>query len=261
MPIAWRFVLPLLLLGGGAVTLYFCSRDDAYAILDRAIAAHGGPNSVARANVGRVKMKGIEGIPPAAFTIDVIKEETFHLPGRVRRWEQRVSHLTGQEEKRVAVLKDAKYRQRLNKGEVRVRPATEADEKDLLVIPLRMLLHLREQGAQLTMLEDVEVEGKPAAGIRLLIDGAAQGDLYFDKSTGHLVKWQSHIVIPATKDHLPREMTMERVYADYKTFDGIPLPTKIKTYFDGHKAPHEQYQVTHAEFPEQIDDKIFETLD
>src|SRR5438874_1306534 len=58
--------------------------DEARAILDRAIEAHGGEDRIARTTVGHVVARGKFALPDFP-ECDVTWEETFDLPGRYRR--------------------------------------------------------------------------------------------------------------------------------------------------------------------------------
>lgn len=250
MRLGLRLLVAGLLLAGAAI--YFWPRDEARVILDRAITAHGGTAGVARCNTGRVKVEGILGIRP--FATEIRREEIFQLPGRIKRVEKMTSY-DGAQRTRVAILKDGQWRQQVNQDEVQVRPAGENDDKELLAQMLRMLMHLRDQGLPLVKLADSDVEGLPAEGIQLGTEEQLLGHFYFDKQTHLLSKWRRHQVHPETRQTLVEE----RLFLNYKPFDGIPLPTTLRTFYDGRK--YEDLVVTQASFPDHLDASGFDSLE
>jgi hypothetical protein len=243
-----RLLLAVVLLGGAAV--YFWPRDDARSILDRAITAHGGPAALARSSTGKVKIEGTTGIRPLVTTIS--REEIFQLPGRFKRIEK--MNFGGEQRTRVSVLKDGQWREKIDQEAVETHPAAEGDDKDSLAQTLRILTDLRSQRIPLVKIDDIDVEGRLAYGVRIGAEEQVGGQLYFDKQTHLLRKRQRRRQHPETE----RELVEERLFLNYKPFDGVLLPTTIRTYYDGRQ--YEELVVIQASFPDHLDESLFESL-
>ena len=66
------------------------------------------------------------------------------------------------------------------------------------------LVPLLDKESKLALLADVDVEGKPAAGIRLTREGRREISLYFDKDSGRLARidWRAyHVTFENWKEH------------------------------------------------------------
>ncbi len=66
------------------------------------------------------------------------------------------------------------------------------------------LAPLLEKDSKLALLPDLEVDGKPAAGIKLTREGRREISLYFDKGTGRLARidWRTyHVTFENWKEH------------------------------------------------------------
>lgn len=246
MRLVWRIGVPLVLLAGLAV--YFWYRTDAHAILARAIRAHGGQASAARCQIGQIKVKGKQGWPPS---IAFEREETFHLPGRLKRVVREELIISKQQRRRISVLKDGVWRDRVDDGAIQTRPAKDGDDRDLLPITVTVLLRLRDDPFHLSKLEPVSIEGRPADGILVKAAGEHFADLYFDQ--------ESHLLVKMVKQLDAGSGILEFVYQDYESIDGILLPRRIQIYHDGNRT--EQLGVLSARFPAQIDDSIFESVE
>ena len=66
------------------------------------------------------------------------------------------------------------------------------------------LAPLLEKDSKLALLPDLDVDGKPAAGIKLTREGRREISLYFDKETGRLarINWRTyHVTFENWKEH------------------------------------------------------------
>src|SRR5436853_6227629 len=88
---------------------------------------------------------------------------------------------------------------------------------------------LNEKGMELSALDETKVDGKPAVGVRVKSKGHRDVQLYFDKSSGLLVKRQYKVLDPGSG----QEVSQEVVFGDYQDKDGVKHYRKIAAYRDG----------------------------
>jgi hypothetical protein len=115
----------------------------------------------------------------------------------------------------------------LSKEEVaEVREELYADEVERLA-PL-----LKGKGFELSSLGEAKVGGKPAVGVRVTHKGQRDVSLYFDKTSGLLVKSERTV-----KDLMAggTEVKQETLFSGYKDVDGVQYPTKLVISRDGKK--------------------------
>ena len=72
------------------------------------------------------------------------------------------------------------------------------------------------------------VEGRPAVGLRMKLEGGPEATWYFDKETGLLLKTEQR-----TKRFEGEDEVVETVYGDYQTCDGFPIARKVTHQHDG----------------------------
>ena len=77
---------------------------------------------------------------------------------------------------------------------------------------------------------EMEVNGKPAAGVKVTGPAGGPFTLYFDKATGLPVR-QVATVTTFTGEETSEEVT----YSDYKDFGGVKKATKVESKHDGRK--------------------------
>jgi hypothetical protein len=75
---------------------------------------------------------------------------------------------------------------------------------------------------------DADVNGKPAAGVKVTGPQGEPFTLYFDKASGLPVRQVARVTTFSGD-----EATEEVTYSDYKEFDGIKKATKVETKHDG----------------------------
>jgi hypothetical protein len=222
--------------------------DEARAILDRAIAAHGGEARIARTTTGHALLRGKADLPDFP-PCDLTWEETFDLPGRyhrvlhveavgrVFRLEYAITGKTGwlrhdQAEATDVHLKEA--------------PSVERSWQGMLA----MLPLVRDAGAELAVLPERDWKGRRLVGV-----GAASpldADLYFDKATGLLAL--SRRALP---NLLPgKEVVRDLAYESYKDIAGTRYPTRLTATGDG--APLMELTATSIRFLDKVDDSVFD---
>ena len=238
----WGFTL--LGLVAAAATARAADRDAALAVIDRAIRAQGGADALSRARVvsrttSGFVMQGGKQVPFAGTTL-------LRLPDQVR--------LALTLDKRfpiVTVVNGDKGWQLPPGGSVTelTREHLREIREEAYVWWLTTLVPLRKESFTLTPLPDIKVNGEPAAGVKVASPGHSDVRLYFDKRTGLLARLErraSEVGVLVDKEYL---------YTDYKTFDGVKLPTKETVNLSGKKW---QEAVTEScKFLTHIDEKEF----
>jgi hypothetical protein len=217
-------------------------REDALAVVEQAIKAHGGADAlnktqnVTRSGGGTITL----GSDSQPFTADV----AWSLPDRVR----------------IVLVLDKKITVttvlNVNKGwQSSGGPAAEmsADSlretrDELNVRRLAMLTPLTKDEFKLAPLPDIKVNGEPAAGVKVTKD-KAEAKLYFDKKTNLLVKIERR----ASEGGLG--IDKEYIFSDHKEFDGVKLPTKEVVLINGRKFTEENGMT--YKLPKKADDSLF----
>lgn len=257
--------------------------DDAVAIIERGIAAQGGPAAVeARATAEHFHSKGTvyvlqlgddtpmsyavsgghyseesgrEGGTSRATSSDVMAEVTRVYNGKKAWWK---INGTVNEEDAEQTAKDRMdtYHERIGKLH------------GLLENKTRGRGLLENKAFVFTALGESKVADKPVRGVRVSCKGHDDSLLYFDKATGLLVK-HTHPCHEPDKDG--KKVMMERYYSDYRKADfGAPaervleeyeLETTSKSLLDlvRKRAPTPEAAKKAKEFVRQLGDDKFET--
>lgn len=223
------------------------SAEDARAVLDRAIAAHGGAARLERTKRGHLQatMEGRLG----GVLCKVECEETFDLPDRYRRTIEGSGN---------GMPFSMEYAFIGKKGWIRqgILPARDTPALKQLTVAqhwqaiLALLLSLCDKDVQLAPLPD-ETKGKRTlAGIRATTPQGV-GDFYFDKSTGLLARTQK--TIPNLMD--AADVKGETVYEDYRDIQGIHYPMKWKV--SAGETAALTITLSSIEFRDKIDESVF----
>jgi hypothetical protein len=221
--------------------------DEGRAILERAVAAHGGEDRIARTTVGHARLRGKADLPDFP-PCDLTWEETFDLPGRyhrvihveavgrVFRLEYAITGKTGwlrhgQAEATDVHLKEA--------------PSVERSWQGMLA----MLPLVRDAGEELAVLPERDWKGRRLVGVRAT--APQEGDLYFDKATGLLTlsRCASASLLPG------KEVVRDLAYESYKDIEGVRYPTRLTGTREG--APLMDLTVTSIQFLDKVDDSVF----
>ncbi len=119
----------------------------------------------------------------------------------------------------------------------------------LMVTPLT-LVPLSGKGFKVETAVEEKVGDKAAVGIKVTEPDGKDFKLYFDKETGLPVKQVAKVV-----GFMGDEFTQERLYSDYKDFNGIKRPTKIVAKRDGDKFVDEE--ITEFKVREKVAPETF----
>ena len=218
--------LALLLTGwfGAPLLLSAGDREDALAIIDRAIKAHGGEEALTKAQNAVRKGSGIliNAGQETLFT-DVI---SMNLPGKVR-----MNLEIGKGNTVVTVLNGDQGWQRSG-GAVSDLGRDFRDEirEEAYILWLTTLAPLKKEGFDLAPVAEIKVDGKPAEGVKVSRKSYRQVRLYFDKGTGMLVK------ISGAGRVAGLVVEKEYLYSGFKDFGGARLFTQSVEMVNGRKS-------------------------
>jgi outer membrane lipoprotein-sorting protein len=236
------------LLAGGAVRA-----DDAAevkAVLDKAIAAHGGADHLAKNKAVTMQIKGkIHAIGDGVdFTGDIASQ----LPDRLR-FEMSLT-VMGTDLKIKQVVKGDKGWVAVNDTVMELTKEQMAETREQMhVAAVTRLVALRDKAYKLSLLGEAKVEGKDAVGIRVEHKDRRDVSLFFDKKTGLLLNTETRGKDPMAGDN---EFTAETLYDDYRKVDGFPVAHKVTIKRDGKlfiESTNSDVKVT-----EKLDDSTFE---
>jgi hypothetical protein len=122
----------------------------------------------------------------------------------------------------------------------------------------RVVLRLKDTDQRISLLGDTKVDDRSVVGVEINKNVSIfklSLKLYFDEETSLLVK-KEEIHAPASPSgtlHIPITLYF---YKDYKSFDGIQVPTKTKQSNDG--KPILETEVTEFRAADKVDAKLFE---
>jgi hypothetical protein len=91
------------------------------------------------------------------------------------------------------------------------------------------LLPLKDKAFTLTVIDGIDVDGKPTAGVKVTRADYPEVKLFFDRQSGLLVMSQN----PAFSIEQGKMVQSETRYQNYKLMDGAQVPTHIIVKHDG----------------------------
>jgi hypothetical protein len=249
---SWRIaVVALALLSAGTGQ----AQDTSRAIIEQAIKAHGGEERLSRNRADRVKFKGILFLTTPRDTAPretarFVAETTVQLPAQFKSVMEMTSggdkhtvvHIVNGE--KVSVLVDGKPE--------KVEPAVLAEMRDTMMLDraVRLVPLLRDRTYGLAPADDIKVNDRPAAGVRVTAQGRKELRLYFDKELGLLVKAE-HLL----DDGSGKQVRQEQYFGDFKDVGGYKRPFKVIAFRDGRKVM--EAEVVDVKQYDQIDDREF----
>jgi pimeloyl-ACP methyl ester carboxylesterase len=210
-----------LLVGCPASTL---AQEEARAIIAKGIKALGGEEKIDQVKAWRSKSKGTLSAGGAPFTQEVFVQlpQQFKEVFRLEALNHTVTTIwTGEggwldvngdikplEGTTLAQIKEASYAS----GVLRLTP-------------------LKDQMYELSLLEESQIDSRPAVGVQVTAKGHQAMRLYFDKENGLPVKTIREIIEQNTK----KTITDERFLSRYEEHGGRKWPTKVTVHRDGKK--------------------------
>lgn len=247
-----RLLMLLSLVVGSSLFAAACTAaEDARAVLEGAIQAHGGAARLERTTRGRLQGK-VEGRMNNADCKAEWKE-TFDLPGRYRRtidgsFNAEPYHMEYAVTGTRGWIREGK---KLPREFAVPEPLPVAQHWHAILADLLML---RDKRFQLTTLPDETKDGRTFAGIRA-VSTQGRADFYFDKATRLLAHVNSPLMNVAILQ--PKQETMaERSFDDYHDIKGVLYPMKFRT--TSGKANSLTITLSSVEFLDKIDASVFD---
>ena len=157
-------------------------REDALAIIDQAVKAHGGADALAKVRTAVRAGRGtiFQGEMKIPFTDEV----TLNLPNQ---WRDSVE-IDKKGRFTIAVNGDKGW-QDASGTVTEIGPAGFKElREEIYVLGLETLTPLQKAGYDLAPLPEIKVAGQPAVGVKVSSKGHADAKLYFDGQTHLLVK-------------------------------------------------------------------------
>ena len=223
--------------------------DDAVAIIDKAIQAQGGEAMVAKLRAMRIKVKGKGAMIPGQADIPFTLEDTWQMPDKYKTVIG--CELNGMKIAQTMVINGGRGWISVNSQTQSMPEAALAEMREQKYAEdLDRLLVLKQGRYQLSMLPTVDIDGRPAVGVKVTAEGHRDVQLYFDKSSGLLVKREQTIL-----DETRKLVSQEVFFTDYQDRGGVKYPMKIAALRDGKRSL--EADVIEVEFLEQVDDKVF----
>ena len=207
-------------------------RETALAVVEQAIKAHGGEEALAksvnstRTGKGTGSFNGME-VP---FTTEVV----LSLPDKQR------FNLVADKKLHVTKVINGDKGWSLTGGASLELPKEQIQDlrEELYVWWLSTLAPLKKDSFELSPLPEIKVNDKPAVGVKVASKGHADAKLYFDKTSGLLVK------IERRAREAGLEVFKEYYYSDHKEIDGVKVPLREVLHVNGRK----QHDVTLSAF-------------
>jgi hypothetical protein len=109
---------------------------------------------------------------------------------------------------------------------------------------------LKDKAFTLAPLGEVNIDKRPALGVRVSSKGHRDVSLYFDKRTALLAKTEARV-----KDDDGQEVTEETYSSDYQEVQGTKQAMKFTIKRDG--KPYLEGEVTEYKLSESLDESMF----
>lgn len=239
------FALGIVLAASGAARA-----DDAAAraVLDKALKAHGGEDTLAKLPASTVAMKG--KIHTMGLVVDFTGEVMSFGPEHVKLDLQ--IEVGGQQLQIVNVVagkngwsRVANETKEMSKEELEEGLEQAHSSWSATLAPLK-----RDKRFTLTLIGEIEIDKKPAVGIKVGFKGRRDIDFYFDKTTGLLVKTEGR-----AKDEAGQEVHEEAFFSNYKDVQGTKQPMKIVVKRDG--KVFLEAEMTNVTLAEKLEPAVF----
>ena len=197
-------------------------------VIERAIVAHGGYESLSKSRAERIELRGTMYVGQTAVPFS--NHLTLQLPAQyksvvvLQQGERRhgIVHLLNGDQAMVLIDGQPQTVNSLHLSQLR---QTLQLEQAMRLVPL-----LSDPGFTLHPGQDYEYNGGMVTSVR--IQGKSQRELvlYFDQKSGLLVKSEHRLDGPGGKD-----VTQEAFYSDYREVGGHRRPGKVTIRRDGQK--------------------------
>jgi|ERR1051326_4652057 hypothetical protein len=221
-------------------------KDDAKAILDKAIKAHGGEEKLAKPRAMTMKVKGKfygfneEGIEYKMELSATPTKRRFDLDSGAGDASFKFSSVYNGEKGWRKINDDVAD---LTKEEI------EEVKHDLYIDRVTTLAPLKDKEFKLSALGETKIGKKAAVGIKIECKGHRDVNLFFDKDTGLLIKSESKVI------DMGEEKNQETIFSDHKDIEGRKVPMKVVINRDGKLFV--EGETTEYKFHDKLDDNVF----
>jgi outer membrane lipoprotein-sorting protein len=223
--------------------------DENRALVQKAMKAHGGKELIKKYRSAEIKMTGsikIMGVE-AKFKGDV----AFQFPDKMRN--SIAVEINNMNIDVVQVFDGKTFYVNAAGKTIELKEEKFIDEmkESIYVEKVSSLVDLDDKEYKLSALGEAKVSGKDAVGIRVSREGKRDVNLYFDKNTSLLVKYEFRGRDPIGM----MEVTQEKILSEYKEVMGIQSAMKLAVHFDGN--PAMELEVTSIRYAESLDESLF----
>lgn len=221
---------------------------DVAAIVDKAIKAHGGADTLAKQAFQAWKAKG--KMQAFGMKLEYDAEYFFQLPDKLRF---DMSMSLGGKETKLTVVTDGKSAWESAEGKTREMEKDKFEEfRHLMyVLELSQVTPLKGKKYKLTPLPAAKVGDKEVVGIKVSAKDKRDVKMYFDAKTGLLAKTETRVLDEFSKKEVDQETLIDR----YTTKGGVPILEHITIKRDGTVFLEEAF--TNQSFSEKGDPKVF----
>ena len=226
------------------------AQDTPQVVVEKAIQAQGGQAKVAKLRMMRIKVEGTIDLVPGQPKLAITVEDTWQMPDRYKSSSS--FQLMGKNVIQTQVIDGDKGWFQIN-GQTQDLPKEHVTEmkEQKYAEDLDRLGFLKDKGFELSVLDEIEVDGKPALGVLVKSKGHRDVKLYFDKTSELLVKREHRLVDAASG----KEVLQEVIFSDYQDKDGLKHYKSVVGLRDGKKVI--DARVIEIEFFEKLDAKTF----
>jgi hypothetical protein len=223
--------------------------QDAKAVIEKAIEAHGGAANLDKYAGGRAKSKGTIVLKGTEFPFTA--ERVYLLPNRSKTTYQLVImnvHRT------ITYVVNGNTVAALAGGLAQEMPKAQVDEvrTGLYVQNVtRLTPLLKDKKYKLAVAEEKSIDGKPAVGVTVSAEEHKDVRLYFDKQTNLLVG-----LLRMGHDDQGKPAELFDVYSDFREANGIKYPTKTVVKENGNR--YLESETTEFKPLEKVDGREFQ---
>lgn len=224
------------------------SRARAVSLLERAIESHGGLETLSRARIDRVRLKGTMRVQER--DVPFVAETVMNLPEGFRNHVILMPETPSKLEL-VHLLHSGKPSLFLNGTAQAIGPAQLDEFRETMLIQqaMRLVSLVREPGFQLEWAGKGMVNERPVEWVQVRAEGRRPLRMGFDLETGYLVR-TSHTVMV---DGNPR--VQEETYGDFRKLGAYKRPVRMVTTRDG--KPLVEAELVDVRYPERISEAEF----
>jgi len=203
------------------------AEDEAKAVIDKAIKAHGGSDLLKKFQASRTKSKGnIELAGGIVFT----SEAAIQSPDKFKETVE--LEVNGNKATVITVYDGKKGWLSVNGNTMEMDDKVlEATKEALHGMQIMRMVFTNNKDCEYSPLGEMKVNDQPAVGVKVSAKGHKDVNLYFDKKTGLLAKVEKQTVDAMTG----KEVAEERIITEYQEIDKVQVAKKVTINRDGKK--------------------------